>query len=683
MNAETAPILRVLLVEDSPDDAELLLHELRRGGYELRYARVQTPEGLRAALADGPWDLVIADYHMPAFSGPRAFVLTRQERSNVPFILVSGAIGEEEAARAVRGGIDDYLMKDNLTRLPSAVDRVLRDFQERRQRVEAEEALHRREMILSAVGRAAKQLLMTDDWRGEIDRALGWLGAAANVDRAYLFVNHEGEDGRGLTSQRAEWVAEGIEPQIGNPDLQGLDWKAAGFDRWETTLVRGETIHGHVRDFPASERALLEAEAIASVAAVPVLVGDAWWGTIGFDVCNGEREWSTAELEALRIAADTLAAAIQRAEDRAALQRQVDRLDALRRIDLAITGSLDLKVTLDVFLDQVNAQLGIDASCVLLLNPVTQRLEFLAGRGVQRAAFRQVHLRIGEGFAARAVLERVPVHIPELTDVESNTGFHKFLLHEGFRAYYALPLVAKNQVRGVLEILHRSPLEAPDEWREFAETLAGQAAIAIDSALLFADLTRSNSELRLAYELTLDGWSRALDLRDDETQGHTERVAELTIHLGRAMGMGEEDLVHLRRGALLHDMGKMGIPDAILRKPGPLTEEEWEVMRRHPVYAFELLSPIPFLRPALDIPYCHHERWDGTGYPRGLKGEEIPLEARVFSVVDVWDALRSDRPYRAGLPSEQVRIMIREGAGTQFDSRVVEAFLKLDLPSGE
>lgn len=144
--------------------------------------------------------------------------------------------------------------------------------------------------------------------------------------------------------------------------------------------------------------------------------------------------------------------------------------------------------------------------------------------------------------------------------------------------------------------------------------------------------------------------------------------------------MSEEELVHVRRGALLHDMGKMGIPDAILRKPGPLSEEEWVIMRRHPVYAYEFLSPIPFLRLALDIPYCHHERWDGTGYPRGLVREEIPLAARVFAVVDVWDALRSDRPYRKASPMEEVRQMIREGTGTHFDPRVVDAFLTLELP---
>ncbi|MGH7550555.1 MAG: HD domain-containing phosphohydrolase [Gemmatimonadota bacterium] len=677
--AESPRPLRVLLIEDSTDDAEIILRELRRGGYEPQHARVETPEGLRTALSDGPWDLVVADYQMPAFSGPRAFVLTREEESDVPFILLSGRIGEEQAFEAVRQGVDDYLMKDHLTRLPSVVHRVLREAEARRKRLQTEKALERSEAILSAVGRAAKRLLMTENWRNEIEGALAWLGAAAQVDRSYLFVNHQGPEGRSVTSQLAEWVAPGIEPQIDNPELQHLDWTAVGFARWEAMLGRGETIHGHVRDLPSSERPLLQVEAIASIAVVPVLVGGAWWGTIGFDVCYEERDWSTPELEALRIAADTLAAAIQRADDRSVLQRQVDRLNALRRIDLAIAGSLDLQVTLGVVLDQVNAQLAVDASCVLLLDRVTHQLDFASARGIRHVDLQQHRLYRRDELVSRAVLERRPVHVPDLMAAEVSTELHAFTEREGFHGYYALPLISKGEVRGVLEIFHRSSLVPTREWREFADMLAGQTAIAIDNAMLFANLTRSNSELRLAYDRTLDGWSRALDLRDNETQGHTERVADLTVDLGRAIGMTEEELVHLRRGALLHDIGKMAVPDAILRKPGPLTEAEWSVMRQHPVLAYELLSPIPFLRPSLDIPYCHHERWDGTGYPRGLRGEEIPLAARVFSVVDVWDAIRSDRPYRAGLPADRARTMIQEGAGTQFDPRIVAAFLELDL----
>ncbi|MEA2575140.1 MAG: hypothetical protein QOH93_2438, partial [Chloroflexia bacterium] len=181
----------------------------------------------------------------------------------------------------------------------------------------------------------------------------------------------------------------------------------------------------------------------------------------------------------------------------------------------------------------------------------------------------------------------------------------------------------------------------------------------------------------LAYEATLEGWSHALDLRDKETEGHTQRVTEMTVRLAQELGAPEADVVQIQRGALLHDIGKMGIPDSILLKPGPLTEEEWEIMRKHPVYAYELLSPISFLRPALDIPYCHHEKWDGTGYPLGLKGEQIPLAARIFAVVDVYDALSSDRPYRKSWPQDKVLAHIRELSGTHFDPRIVEAFLLL------
>jgi HD-GYP domain-containing protein (c-di-GMP phosphodiesterase class II) len=189
---------------------------------------------------------------------------------------------------------------------------------------------------------------------------------------------------------------------------------------------------------------------------------------------------------------------------------------------------------------------------------------------------------------------------------------------------------------------------------------------------------RSGQELARAYDSSLDGWSRALDLRDKETEGHTRRVTDMTLRLARAMGVPEADLVNIRRGSLLHDIGKMGIPDSILLKPGPLTDDEWKVMRRHPVYAYDFLSPTPYLRPALDIPYCHHEKWDGTGYPRGLRGEEIPRAARIFAVADVWDALRSDRPYRAAWTAEKAREYIRDQTGKHFDPRVVVAFLRIE-----
>lgn len=189
-------------------------------------------------------------------------------------------------------------------------------------------------------------------------------------------------------------------------------------------------------------------------------------------------------------------------------------------------------------------------------------------------------------------------------------------------------------------------------------------------------LARMNEELRAAYQQTIEGWSQALDLRDHETVGHTRRVTEMTIRLARLTSVDEAQIEHIRRGAILHDIGKMGIPDSILLKTGPLTEEEWKIMRKHPVYAYEWLSAIDFLRPALDIPYCHHEHWNGSGYPRGLKGEQIPLPARLFTIVDVWDALRSERPYRHALPEQETIAYIKSQKGLLFDPELTSLFLK-------
>jgi HD-GYP domain-containing protein (c-di-GMP phosphodiesterase class II) len=228
-----------------------------------------------------------------------------------------------------------------------------------------------------------------------------------------------------------------------------------------------------------------------------------------------------------------------------------------------------------------------------------------------------------------------------------------------------------------MEIFQRTPLNPNAEWLNFMETLAGQAAIAIDNSITFESLQQSNRDLIMTYDMTLEGWSRALDMRDQETEGHSERVTEMAMDLARILAIGDAEAEHIRRGALLHDMGKIGIPDSILLKPGPLTEEEWVVMRTHPVRAFELLSRIPYLRQALEIPYCHHEKWDGSGYPRGLKEEQIPLAARIFAIVDVYDALTNDRPYRKAWSREKALTYILEQSGKHFDPKVVEAFLRL------
>jgi len=197
-----------------------------------------------------------------------------------------------------------------------------------------------------------------------------------------------------------------------------------------------------------------------------------------------------------------------------------------------------------------------------------------------------------------------------------------------------------------------------------------------------ANLQEANAQLLKAYDTTIAGWSHAMDLRDRETEGHSRRVADLTVELARKHGLDENEVVQIRRGALLHDMGKLGIPDQILHKPGTLNDDEWVIIRKHPQLAFDMLYPIEYLRPALDIPYCHHEKWDGSGYPRGLKGEEIPLSARLFAIVDVWDALTSERPYRAAWTRECVLTFIKDQSGKHFDPDVVNLFMEymIQLP---
>jgi PAS domain S-box-containing protein/putative nucleotidyltransferase with HDIG domain len=361
------------------------------------------------------------------------------------------------------------------------------------------------------------------------------------------------------------------------------------------------------------------------------------------------------------------------------IQRHVEHLTALVEIDRAINFSFDLNLSLTTLLTHLIVQLEVDAADVLLFQPATLSLEYVAARGFNTKAIEQACQPLGEGYAGRAAHERSIVHIPDLAQEHDGYLRRILLAGENFVSYHGVPLIAKGQVVGVLEVFHRTGLVRNEEWLDFLKALAAQAAIAIDNVTLFDNLQRSNRELFQAYDATIEGWSRALELRDNETEGHTQRVALLTVKLARLFGFSDAELVQVRWGALLHDIGKMGIPDGILLKHDTLTEAEWVVMKKHTVYAYEMLSPIRYLRSALDIPYAHHEKWDGTGYPLGLRGEQIPLVARIFAVVDVWDALRSDRLYRTSWTTEKVRDHIHSLAGTHFDPHVVKVCLESDV----
>jgi len=356
-------------------------------------------------------------------------------------------------------------------------------------------------------------------------------------------------------------------------------------------------------------------------------------------------------------------------------RRRLSQVQALHAIDMEITANMDLFVTLQVLLAHVLTQLEVDAAAVLLFNKDLTLLEYAAGSGFHSKSLERLMLNLNEKNAQWSASEQRIIHTPNLLETEIDFDQDTLLHPNKIISAYAIPLIAKGEVKGVLEIFREGSFTVDHEWSDFLNAFAALAAIAIDNAQLFNDLQNKNVELGLAYHATIEGWSRALDLRDKETEGHTQRVADLTYRMARWMGIRESELLQIYRGALLHDIGKMAIPDRILLKEGNLSDEEWEIMRMHPVYAYELLSPITYLCPALDIPYCHHERWDGTGYPRGLKGEDIPLPARIFSVIDVWDALLSDRPYRSDWSIEEACRYIRENTGSHFDPDIVDAFM--------
>lgn len=355
------------------------------------------------------------------------------------------------------------------------------------------------------------------------------------------------------------------------------------------------------------------------------------------------------------------------------------RLDALLRVSAALTGALEMPHVLQTAIDGAVDVLELDTGAIylvsgdtLFLGATTPALPPEFPDEYRRASLAE-HPHIVACFDAAETLFVRDISEEELTPAERGICESR-----GLSSVFYVPLIIDREPVGIFMVATTGTTrELSSVDADLCRTLAHQVALAITNARLFESVRAARYELECAYDATLKGWSAALEMRDADTCGHTVRTADLTVSLARAMGAAEDALPHIYRGALLHDIGKMTVPDAILRKPGPLTEDEWAVMHEHPDRAYRMLREIEYLHPALDIPHCHHERWDGLGYPRGLAGEDIPFAARVFSVIDVYEALTSDRPYREAWTHDRAIEHIREQSGSQFDSRVVEAFLEI------
>ncbi len=772
--------LKVLVVEDSPDDAALMLVVLERSGYQVELQRVDTRDGFLRAL-NPALDVILCDYRLPAFDGLQALRLWKASGLDVPFILVSGNIGEEDAVAAMRAGAMDYLLKDRLARLGPAVEQAREqrrrlasqrqaEFDRRRSEARFREILERSsdgillftaEARLTYVSPAAARLLgrsvdalmgenildelhpedrpAARDTFAELLRQPGgtvklryryagaegswrWLeGSGSNlldnpdvqaIVLHFRDINDSLQRERELASiaevsaalrvaqTRAEMppiVLAQISALLG-ADAASLDiYDAAthevltelGWGEWTgLTGVRkgpGQGIDAVVLasgqlyvnpDISTDNRfyPLARTPNARAVACVPLKVRELPIGTLSV---ARRTPLTEADVRLLMAVADMAASALLRATLHEQTEQRLQRLTALRMIDIAITASLDLEVTLNVVLDHATRQLNIHAAEILLLDRYTQRLEYAAGRGFRSRGVERTRLRLGTDYAGRAALEQRRVSVPDLPAEGARFARREALQADQFVAYVGVPLLAKGQLRGVFEIFHRAPLALEPEWVEFLETLAGRAAIAIDNATLFADLQRSHAELSLAYDTTIEGWARTMDARDREPDGHSQRVADLSVQMGQALGLQADDLVQLRRGALLHDLGMLRVPERIGLKDSALTDDETKVVAHHPNYASELLQSIGYLRRATEGPLAHHERWDGSGYPSRLIAEQIPLAGRLIAVADVWESLRAQRPYRGAWTDAAARDYLLAQSGKLFDPRVIEAFEKV------
>jgi HD-GYP domain-containing protein (c-di-GMP phosphodiesterase class II) len=403
------------------------------------------------------------------------------------------------------------------------------------------------------------------------------------------------------------------------------------------------------------------------------IVGSLWLGrdaSASPDFSAGERK--TASIIADIIGCELLQLRLTRRTEDFQVQ-----LRAARSVERAIASSMDLTITLNVLLDQATRLLGADAAAILLLDVPGQELHLADSRGFRNPGRPPARMRADHSLALEAVLERRTVWMDSSMAANPAALSNTMLREEGFLSYGATPLIAHGRVRGALEVFRRSAAVSNNTWNELLESLALEAAIAVDCAESFQSLQRTRSELAMLCDSMLEGFSRAVDLRAREAEGHSVRVSELSMRTAQRMGVSEEQMPALRRGALLHDIGKIGVPDSILWKTEALNDDEWQLMRQHPKYAEQVLAPIEFLKSALDIPKFHHEHWDGGGYPYGLEGDDIPLSARVFAVVDVWDSLQSRRPFREPWSASTAAEYLTGSAGRQFDPDVVRTFMQI------
>lgn len=724
--------LKILIIDDNEDDAALMEHFLRKQWPEALVTVIDSREGFLDLLdSNFQFDLVISDWSLPQFSGMDALKMLRGSDIQAPFILVSGKIGEESAVQAIREGAYDYVLKNNLTRLPIAANRALQDRVREQAEQKMQEQLHLQAtglqaipiaiVIISAsgiiesvnsafenltgyapeevIGRSVLEfcysgLCMADfkNWKGSDIKTTRDIehrkdGSLYLEERTICPVFNDANQLTHFIAAKTDVTGE--EQRKRQNELELLYSSICAQANSSFLLIK-RTLSFIAEQFPTSEPGF---RVSASNHESPE---SAWYGTTHgkddhlftyeihfFDQPFGQLAMNYSstsvlnEFELYAVIAKAFESALLKLAAKERVESQIKKISFLSYITKSINSVFDADLMLGNILKQSAKLLDADTMALYLYNKETKDYVRRAHYGLRSINLTGVHIAPGQPYVGTAASEQQFLSCYTFDNLNSQDQFIALIKTEKFLSQHCAPIVVGGMTLGVLEVFQRKEFTLTDEWVALFEAIAMQTGVALEYNTVFLELQSVYRDLENSYEATIEGWSSAMDLRDQETESHSKRVTSLTVAFATRLGFSQDDIVRAKRGALLHDIGKIGIPDSILRKNGPLTEEEWAIMKEHPSKAYGMLYRIPYLRNCLDIPLYHHEKWDGTGYPQGLSGKKIPLAARMFALIDVYDALTSDRPYRKAWTKEKTVEYIREQAGRHFDPELTEAFIAL------
>ncbi|HWP67920.1 MAG TPA: HD domain-containing phosphohydrolase, partial [Rectinemataceae bacterium] len=689
---------RILMVEDNPDDAFLILHTLRTSFPNAECTHAAGKAELIAALdANLRPDIVLSDWSLPQFNGLAALEMVRAREIDAPFIIVSGKIGEEAAINAIKQGVYDYVLKDNLARLPTAIQHAL-DYRENEKKAKIDNALIALQATALSVAPTAIAVLDTNGVVEWVNQAFEELTGYANKDvlgfSADKFCISPDflplESIRNDPAAQKEYSCNGMEgkkdgslyieerkicPVIDQDgtlshivlikkDVTSIEQKRKELELdilFSNSLQQSKSPEGLCvnvislmkEQFPEAKPTIClytdgtakikkcfgeklsehednHEDTIESRAGLPPdrnRPNAEKYNTgahgIRYEITMGEERIALFQVtcscqspldhkKLFAQLAHQMESSLQRMIAQQKVSAQIKNISFLKLISRTINTAMDFETVVGSLLKQIMRFLDSDA-VALYLNSGKETGELIcrAQCGFNTNLIEQVHIKYGQPYVGIAAEEQRIISVSRFDDIDPQGLFATLIRAEGFVSQHCAPIIIAGKTTGVLEVFQRKPFTPRSEWLILFDAIASQTGLALDYNALYADLQKAYLDLELSYEATIEGWSSAMDFRDQETEGHSKRVASLAISLAARLGIAEEEIVRIGRGALLHDVGKIGIPDSILKKAGPLTDSEWVLMKQHPKIANEMLSRIPYLKESLDIPLYHHEKWDG------------------------------------------------------------------------